>query len=1057
MARKRKPGRKDSRSRDIRQGDAVPPTAKRFVLDEWAIKRTIGSGAHGTVYEIAHREAPVRHLALKMIRNQLQDDEAKLRFEREVQAIQLAKHKNVVELVDYGLAPDGRCFLVMELLLGIPLQALQTKLQLHQILSIGADVAAALSVAHQSQVIHRDVKPQNILLCGPDPQTAQVKLLDFGIAKILDPDQNASKTATGQWIGTPAYMSPEQWRNIKELDGRVDIYALGITLYELLTGRHPFSGEDNFSWQQQHLHRDVPEPEAFAKLPTDVQSLLRRMLAKDREKRPRQMSEVATELRRLSETGTPATSRVRKKDLHTTTGILLLSFITLTADDDRQDARFVMWPKTPHHSSLVTGLFGDETSTSDAETGFSHTDSKDVPGSQHLTRRAASSANTVRSLALLSHDPLVYGPELDLRVSTASALSIWPGFSNGRETTPQHGARTGNTQPADALTLHLFWRIPVPAPDTTLRIQTSRGPVIPYDSVSAGGTLDSWFHFTTDTITIPADAIRQEKESLTIEARNKFGCLLAAGSLSATELQTESTHYVSMDTPHPRDFLELITESEVLPKDSTNPSGVLLVQDEQNHPLIDCGSRCRCWVPKDTELRFIGLGGDKTAFASWSIPSCKHSSKCIVLESTLHNEEAPIKGRFLSWQASENGWESLKPPPIALTPELQRYYDARVPEDYANPTYLRSVASNRVGEFWSAGRGGVVLKWDGTLHSISMNQLGEADPDAPQIPCQEQGCLIGRTTDFYSISEMSDGSAVVVGHKEYRGRQAHATAFRYHNEMWSQTDVGEVGGFGGAAAIDGKRTLLGVWGAANGSRITAVGYDGFMVDSRLGIVTSADPFSRHLWAITGNRAGTLLLAGGSKQPGKGPIVMLMEPDSVPVIADSLRQVNGKPIPDITLRAAWLSPDGRDVWLGGLSGPLFQFHRDDQGQLSPTTVCQTGALAIRVLAIWGSDRNNVFVASRNQVLHCDGKNPWTIVHSAPVGVELTGITSDPRGEVWTVGFYKAPDTNPKPAGASDFAYIARLRPENRHRMGDMLVPQPQAMTGQSTDQQKGSAD
>ena len=108
-------------------------------------------------------------------------------------------------------------------------------------------------------------------------------------------------------------------------------------------------------------------------------------------------------------------------------------------------------------------------------------------------------------------------------------------------------------------------------------------------------------------------------------------------------------------------------------------------------------------------------------------------------------------------------------------------------------------------------------------------------------------------------------------------------------------------------------------------------------------------------------------------------------------------------------------------------------------------------------MWGTDRNNVWVASRNEVLHCDGTNPWTIRHTAPPGVELTGIAGDPTGEIWVVGFYKAPDQNPGPTGPNDFAYVARLRPENRPRVGESLFPQDEVVSEQSADHPDRSVD
>ena len=203
-----------------------------------------------------------------------------------------------------------------------------------------------------------------------------------------------------------------------------------------------------------------------------------------------------------------------------------------------------------------------------------------------------------------------------------------------------------------------------------------------------------------------------------------------------------------MDTPHPRDFLELITESEVLPKDSTNPSGVLLVQDEQNHPLTTAEVAAAAGFRRH-RTPLYRPGGDKTAFASWSIPSCKHSSKCIVLESTLCNEEAPIKGRFYPGrQAKMDG-----NPSNHHRLRSHRSFSATMTREFPKIMqiqYLRSVASNRVGEFWSAGRGGgSEMGWNTAQHQHE--PTGRSRSRCPtDSRVREQGCLIGRTTDFYS-------------------------------------------------------------------------------------------------------------------------------------------------------------------------------------------------------------------------------------------------------------------------------------------------------------------
>ena len=1039
--------------RDIGSDAPLPPVKKPVALvglDAWRMIRLIGAGSHGTVYEVEHRTRPGRRAALKILNHLLQEDRAKSRFKQEADAAKLVRHPNVVEVFDYDITADGKCYLLMELLDGRSLDQLDLPLPLRQALSIGAHVAAALSAAHAHGVVHRDVKPQNILLCRESTGRTRVKLLDFGIAKLLDPEQSSLKTATGERLGTPAYMAPEQWRCLREIDGRADVYALGITLYELLVGRQPFQASSDYDWGLIRDKQELPQTASFLKLPREVRALILRMVQKDREKRPQSMSEVAFELRKLSEALYEPLTRTSHSFRYSTIGTLLLlvSFIGLTGDIRVEDDPSAVMRLVPSWTGNQRGISADQQGRFGEDTGQGAEDSlPEKLSSGSLSRVPALPALPVvadldesRSMTAVENRRTGWG-------------SVWPGFTNARKSKLQSAARGGGSQSHDGLQVRLVWRIPPPAPTTSLRISSGGRSILPNDVVLAGNSDEAWFHYSDDTLTLDPAVLRELPGALLFEARNEFGCLLAVGNFAPDEVGAQSTYYVSLDTPSRAEFLDLKVERKVLPVDGTMQPGVLLVEDGQRSPLIDCGFRCQCWIPRGTSLHFVGLGGERTPFAQWSIPSCKEGTQCVVSEAELR--AAPpdgIVGTFLSWQQLGDGWETLQPPPITLNPELQRYYRTREHEEYANPTQLRAVTSSSIGSFWLAGRGGILMKWDGLLRSFARNQVGDVDPAAPRLPCEEFGCMVGRTTDLYAVSQQRDGISYSVGHKEFRGREARATAFRFDGERWTPTAiVSSTAATSGLPELGTMKTLLSVWSSPVGNRTVAVGYGGGIVDSAVGVVPNYDLFTRSLWSVTGNEAGWVLMAGSSNQPGKGPIVMMMEPGGTPVVLDSLRTIDDRTIPNVTLRSAWLSPDGRDIWLGGLSGPLFQYERDEHGQLLPTTVCEKGALSIRILSMWGTSRSNVWAASRNRVLHCDGANPWTIRHIAPVGVELTGIAGDPSGEIWVVGFYKAPDQNFGLTGPSDFAYVARLRPENRHRIGESLLPQSEAVSEQSTDQ------
>ena len=218
---------------------------KAFYLYGYRILGELGRGGMGVVYKAVEPNNENRVVALKMLHaNQgLSSEDAGrqlARFKREVETIRRLDHPNIVTIYDY-LAPvdtGGQIFFVMEYLPGKTLEAILAvgeKLSLSQIVKIGRQLCDALAYAHRQQIIHRDVKPSNIILLP----AGDVKITDFGIAKVLDTD--GTLTRTEEIIGTFAYMPPEQILNTKQVDHRVDIYATGVVLYELLTGQRPYT------------------------------------------------------------------------------------------------------------------------------------------------------------------------------------------------------------------------------------------------------------------------------------------------------------------------------------------------------------------------------------------------------------------------------------------------------------------------------------------------------------------------------------------------------------------------------------------------------------------------------------------------------------------------------------------------------------------------------------------------------------------------------------------------------------------------------------------------
>jgi serine/threonine-protein kinase len=212
-----------------------------FVLGErYRIDRQIGSGSMGTVYA-ASGVADARPVALKVIHDAHASDPALVaRFKREGRLISETRHPNIVEVVDLDQA-DGRWFLAMELLQGMTLAddlEMRKTYEPREMVPVLRSVLDALEAAHQRQVVHRDLKPANVFLSGAPPAMT-VKVLDFGVAKVVGRSAHEQLTRSGTVIGTPEFMSPEQAMGT-DVDARSDLYAVGCIAYAMLCGRPPF-------------------------------------------------------------------------------------------------------------------------------------------------------------------------------------------------------------------------------------------------------------------------------------------------------------------------------------------------------------------------------------------------------------------------------------------------------------------------------------------------------------------------------------------------------------------------------------------------------------------------------------------------------------------------------------------------------------------------------------------------------------------------------------------------------------------------------------------------
>ncbi len=299
-------------------GRAKPSLAERSTLGHYRIDRQLGRGAMGAVYlgTDLHtgNTVALKALALAAEFKGAELEDARQRFFREAETAGRLRHPDIVKILGAG-EQDGTAYVAMEYLSGHDLQCHTDPtalLSVPAVLQIGIRVADALAYAHSHGVVHRDVKPANVMV---DADTGMVKITDFGIACIAD----ASRTRTGVILGTPSFMSPEQLSG-QRVDGRTDLYSLGVMLFQLLTGRLPHQGEA----MARLLNAIVNEPAADIRslrdeLPEALAHVVARLLSKLPEARHADGWQVANELRLAADLTNPADSPASKAQAFATT------------------------------------------------------------------------------------------------------------------------------------------------------------------------------------------------------------------------------------------------------------------------------------------------------------------------------------------------------------------------------------------------------------------------------------------------------------------------------------------------------------------------------------------------------------------------------------------------------------------------------------------------------------------------------------------------------------------------------------------------------------------
>lgn len=278
----------------------------KTIADRYEVQDLIGQGGTSIVYRAYHKQLR-RLVAIKMLKAHLViDEESKLRFEQEARAVSCLTHPNVITVFDVGVSRHSEPYIVMEHLKGTSLSGLisgQTRLAVPEAVHIFSQCCAALGHAHKKEVIHRDVKPSNIMLIGTDEDPHFVKILDFGLAKLHSLTGEFQRlTKTGEVFGSPVYMSPEQCTG-KKLDFRTDIYSLGVVMFETLTGRPPFKERNSIDIIRRQIKEPPPKPTEVApeaNIPVRLEAIVLKCLAKNPQERFASMEDLKAALDEVS-------------------------------------------------------------------------------------------------------------------------------------------------------------------------------------------------------------------------------------------------------------------------------------------------------------------------------------------------------------------------------------------------------------------------------------------------------------------------------------------------------------------------------------------------------------------------------------------------------------------------------------------------------------------------------------------------------------------------------------------------------------------------------------
>ncbi|MEM1349008.1 MAG: serine/threonine-protein kinase [Myxococcota bacterium] len=259
------------------------------IAEKYVVVGRISKGGMGAVYR-AIQQPVGREVAFKVLRTEMEDSsQVRERFVREAQAISRLGHANIITLFDFGFAKNGQPYMVMEYAPGMSMAKwmMQPDMTTERIVHVTCQLLSALEDAHRQGIVHRDLKPENVIVTETASDKDYVKLLDFGIARVVNETTTKGLTREGEVFGTPHYMSPEQAQGVKDIGPEADIYAVGIILYEMLCGEAPFDAPTPLAVLLQHINEPmpgiIPRPEILVS--PELADIVRRATAKERSAR----------------------------------------------------------------------------------------------------------------------------------------------------------------------------------------------------------------------------------------------------------------------------------------------------------------------------------------------------------------------------------------------------------------------------------------------------------------------------------------------------------------------------------------------------------------------------------------------------------------------------------------------------------------------------------------------------------------------------------------------------------------------------------------------------